>query len=255
VVDLEAPHSWPPEVRDRLEGFAQRLSGRPGFRPADVYANDLSFGLHTDLDLEAEIRAHLASELVLMYHGTRLLPHEVDTIRADGLRLLTDDLRRDKVDGARTHYPELLSQVEAELLLASGPLSWGIHHQVRRGELCVVAPLSIIAGEEGMRPLLEDWGGESLAWAAHDRDQAGIDCGRAIRALSKASLPSIIEVAIRGSELPATTDLWRVMVGSILVCNEPWNEWHLHTAISRQDIVDILQPGHLRWSDSYAVIR
>ena len=251
LVDLEDPGTWTPEVRDRLEVVAHLFRRQPGFSSADACANDLSIDVRADLDLEGEVRTLLARERLLMYHGTRLLPHEVNCILSDGLRALTDELRRDKLDAARAHQPDLLSTADVDLLLVSGPLFWRYAHEARRGEVCVVAPLAIVAGDEGMRSLLQDWGGESLAWAAHMNNEDGMKCRRTIQALSAASAPSIVEVSIAGSELPDTTDLWRVMVGRLLGCLEPWNEWHLRRPIPAESVLDIIQPGSPRWSDAW----
>ena len=250
-VDLGDPGTWPPEVREQLEDVAHLFRRQPGFSGADTYANDLSLDVQADLDLEAEVRILLARERLLMYHGTRLLPHEVNRVLSVGLRALTDELPRDKLDAARVHHPDLLATGDVDLLLASGPLFWGYAHQARRGEVCVVAPLAIVADDEGMRPLLQHWGGESLAWAAHMKNEDGTKCQRTIQALSAASAPSIVEVSIAGSELPDTTDLWRVMVGHLLGCLEPWNQWHLRKSIPADAILEIIQPGNRRWSDAW----
>jgi hypothetical protein len=90
---MRAPHGlgscFAPLQRDRLEVVAQLFRRQPGFSAADAYANDLSVDVQADLDLEAEVRTLLARERLLMYHGTRLLPHEVNRILSEGLRALT----------------------------------------------------------------------------------------------------------------------------------------------------------------------
>jgi len=249
LVDIGNPRTWPPSLHGVVEGLARQAEQHVEFRGSDTFAYDMRLR-HPDYDAEAEIglRSALDGYLLAAYHATRLLHHEGEWLRADGLLPLTDDLRRRKLAGARRHHPELIGDDEVALLLASGPLSWDAGQSgARRARLNVVAPLAIFLHDDGLRPLLKDWGGESIAWAGHVGSREGPACAAAVKRLSAVSIPTIVEVGLAASELCEYRYLWPAMVGNLLGLRMPWNQWILESSVPATRVLDLIQPGHRRW--------
>ena len=92
-IDPDAQATWPDASRRWAEEHARRLAGSTQFL-AD---------LAVSLEQEDEFRRTFGPRRVLAYHSTRLLPHEVDTISAGGLRLLDEQLVRDRIADAIAH--------------------------------------------------------------------------------------------------------------------------------------------------------
>ncbi|MEL5957450.1 hypothetical protein AADR41_22270 [Streptomyces sp. CLV115] len=100
--------------------------------------------------------------LVRAWHCTRLLDHEVDGIRGQGLRKLEGDL----VEGLllEVHRRGLLSAeqyaaLRAKHSLAPGAKSWGM----REGQICLaLSTAAFLDNPDGFWRLLGHWRGESL---------------------------------------------------------------------------------------------
>jgi hypothetical protein len=229
-----------------VEGLARQAEQHVEFRGSDTFAYDMRL-CHPYYAAEAEIglRSALDGYLLAAYHATRLLHHEGEWLRADGLLPLTDDLRRRKLAGARRHHPELISDDEVALLLASGPLSW--QSGERSARLNVVAPLAMFLHDRGLPPLLDSWGGESIAWAGKLSSEAGQTCAAAVKRLSAVSIPTIVEVGLAARELCDYKHLWPAMVGNLLGLRMPWNQWILESSVPPTRVLDVIQPGHRRW--------
>ena len=177
-----------------------------------------------------------------MYHGTRLLPHELDELKVTGLQPLSQGLRSRRARGALQHHSDLLTADDAELLLANGPLRWQ-GSAVRLGLLFLVAPLAVVA-DDGMSRLISMWGGESLYW--HHETADGLRCQEAIKRLTAVSIPSVVCIGPRASDLSDRKDLWPQFVG-VRSNLEHGNEWTTHSSVTHLNIVDVLQPGHPLW--------
>jgi hypothetical protein len=236
IVDLADIASWPEAVERLISEKADRLTANRAFKPRRQYAYDLS----PDDELEDELKAALSDTEIRMYHATRLLPGELEAVRAEGLRSLSDELRRAKLDYALGW----ISEEERALLEGSGPLHWSDHPQPdRRGLLYVFGPFGPARYEWGLNPLLYTWGGESI-YFGNDRDGP---LSEVIARLTVASRPAFIEVGVRVQELNRWKNLWPSMVGGVLQCKKPWNEWHLRCDIPPERVLDVIQPGHPRW--------
>ena len=213
------------------------MTANPAFKPRRQYAYDLG----PDDELEEELKAALADAFILMYHATRLLPGEPEAVRAEGLRALSDDLRRAKLDLALGS----ISEKERSLLEGSGPLHWPDHPQPdRRGLLYVFGPFGPAQYEAGLDSLLYTWGGESIYFG---NDREGDPLFEVLGRLTAASRPAFTEVAVRVDDLSRWKALWPSMVGGLLQCKDPWNEWHLRCDIPPDQVIDVIQPGSPRW--------
>jgi hypothetical protein len=252
-LDLGEPGEWSGAARRVLEALAHDVAGRPEVADRDLddsdddglSASDLA---HHDLDYaeeaEQRLREALAGHELLAYHASRLLPHEADWIRTEGLRTASTGLVDRRLRGAAEHYPEMLSEDEMELLRCSGPLAWQ-RGTVRLGLLWVVAPYAIFEEEAGFGRLLGSWGGETIGWTNNEA------AGAVVERFTRESLPSIVQVAVALEEVPEFEQLWPTAVGRFLGLPRASTEWGLTVSLGPERIVDLLHPEHPRWPSRF----
>jgi hypothetical protein len=211
-----------------------------GFPASDLAHHDLDYAD----EAEQRLRDALAGHELLAYHASRLLPHEADWIRTEGLRTASTGLVDRRLRGAAEHYPEMLTEDEMELLRRSGPLAWQ-RGAVRLGLLWVVAPHAIFEEERGFDRLLGLWGGETIAWTNNEAAAAVVE------RFTRESLPSIVQVAVALEEVPEFERLWPTAVGRFLGLPRASTEWGLRVSLGPERVVGLLHPEHPRWPSSY----
>lgn len=79
VIDIDDAETWPDDVRAAADRWAAHLSGTSTVA-SELYMPDAA---------EVDFGQVLAGHLVVAYHATRLLPHEVGDVREHGLRMAT----------------------------------------------------------------------------------------------------------------------------------------------------------------------
>jgi hypothetical protein len=252
VVDLDLPQEWPNAVFECAEQVAAQVKMWPevgnGY-PADALP---SVDDRYSAEAELKLRHELAGCVVLAYHASRLLPYECDSIRRNGLRVLSDDLLTDKLARAHENFPEALSHDESNLLIRSGQLTSRRARDGRLGRLHVAAPFSVMEGQaHGFLPLLKKWGGEALGWTvdATSEVQPATDC---IARLSALSAPSIVEVGFTIDAIPEQRQIWPLAVGSILRLADRWTAWAVHCSLGPDAIIDVIQPDSDRWPSYFS---
>ncbi|MEU7028851.1 hypothetical protein AB0A60_19445 [Streptomyces sp. NPDC046275] len=156
IVDVDVPATWPRPLADLVGKLAD-----------DARHADHAPEYYQDLDLlshEDTVLAHLEGHLVRARHHTRLLDHEKDAIRAQGLRLLNAQLVNDRLDQA--HALGYLSNAEHEKLRSvnetvPGQRSWGR----REDQVCLTLSAAPQTHHvDGIYRLLTYWGGEAIYW-------------------------------------------------------------------------------------------
>lgn len=248
LIGIGDPATWPLSVRAIVEELAEQVERHPGFGGPDTFTSELSRLVGADHDGHAEgaLRSALDTHLFVAYHATRLLAHEAEWIRAEGLLPLSDELRRRKLIGARAHHPELIDDDDVALLLKRGLATWDDDdgHLVRYGQLHVLAPLS--DDDQGLDDILSAWGGESIAWAGEGDER----CAAAVKRLTHVSVPTLVELAVAAQGL---CGLWSVMVGNLLQLRHPWSDWVTQSAIPPRHVLDLIQPGNPRWPTRHSI--
>lgn len=156
IVDVDVPATWPGP-----------LTGLVGELADHARRSDHAPENYQDLDLlshEDTVLAHLEGHLVRARHHTRLLDHEKDAIRAQGLRLLNAQLVNDRLDQA--HALGYLTSVEHERLrtvneTVLGQRGWG----KREDQVCLtLSAATQVHHIDGIHRLLTYWGGEAIYW-------------------------------------------------------------------------------------------
>lgn len=88
IVDVDDPGTWPERVREWVERWGrQRIA-------------DLHEGTDVSTAQEDGFRDLLEGTRLLAYHSTRLLEHEIEAIRRDGLAPLSAELVSGRIDRA-----------------------------------------------------------------------------------------------------------------------------------------------------------
>jgi hypothetical protein len=152
VVDVDDSTTWPEELSAQVNKLADQIR---------IANNDLSELPCCDLALwehEEGIRRLLDGYLLRAYHATRLLPHEVDAVHAQGLRILSPELVKGRL--ATAHQLGYITDVEHHKLLAGKTLTSN-----RLDQICLFLSTTTIARDaDGLHLLLNTWGGEGIYW-------------------------------------------------------------------------------------------
>lgn len=241
LVDIGSPDAWPEALRAEVDAIAGELTDSRLIE--SEFAADL-WRLDPDGALEARLGAVLDGHQIACYHATRLLPHEVDAIIRHGMRVLSDELLRDKVRGAVRHHPDLIDDATAESMTTMGPLTWQGTRDGRVGRLWVVAPFAMFAehGLSGFGGLLGSWGGEALGWLSNESPSVAEAAAR----LTAASTATIVAMAVDATTL-RTRPLWPILVGLHLDLIGPGQEWAVTEDVPAGRVVDLLHPVDPRW--------
>lgn len=183
----------------------------------------------------------LQGERVRAYHATRLFPHEVESIRTTGLRLLTPELFTTKLYEAR----ELgyLTVDEHALLLKEAINGYRQHGDGRGHRVCLaVGSAAYDDMPGGVRDLLSLWGGE-LIYRAYGRTTPTYarlsQLGRASIVVSDIELPEPM--------LPRSGYERRNLLMAFVACQlgrpDAWIEIHYPYAIAGSEVYAIWHPG------------
>ncbi len=163
-IDLDVVDAWPVDVRDAVEGI---IEDRPDF-------DDVEYSDEVELtaDEREVIDAAVNGVPLLCYHATRLLPHEVESIRANGLLPLTPDLVTHRLEAA-VSTGRIDAGVASRLLPAA--LKYAIDDG-RKDQVCLIGSRLSLRSRPGFWRLFTFWGGEAIYWDLAD-DAPNLDLG------------------------------------------------------------------------------
>ena len=150
-LDIDDPSTWPSAVLEPVRMVAEQLRG----------TTELTNDLNIPLDDEDDFHALLSGWLVRAFHATRLLDHEVQMIRAQGLRPLSVELIEERINNAFDH--SCVSEEERDQLRNAHVFATG-ETLNRAGEVSLFFPERDLAQRpEGFENLLAWWGGEAIS--------------------------------------------------------------------------------------------
>ena len=144
-MDPDEVCTWPAALCDALaEAVADWI--------LETAASDLEVPLS-----DTEVTALLDGRPLRVYHATRLLAHEIESVRGDGLHALTPELVERRIGGAVN--AGAITATDAERFRAQTVYANGSRGR-RSDQVCAVAGLSAFTeGWRGVWPLLNTWGG------------------------------------------------------------------------------------------------
>ncbi len=228
VIDVSSQQTCPEDVRKVVNRAAKRLRGSTRCCPDLVLTEE-----------EDAFRHMLGARLIRAFHCTRLLDHEVEAIRHDGLRPLTRELITDRVEAA--YRSGALSQTEHDHLLEKHVFAVG-NPMGREDQVCLVLPERMLDGD-GVLPLLETWGGEAIYWS-----HSGTEFKRT--RLQSIGRPSVVVASLDFSvpgEHFVCADLLHCFVGKVLNLSDVGADVFFKAPVPAKYIEAIWQPGDPRY--------
>jgi hypothetical protein len=223
-IDLDEGATWPEATRRWAHEHAGRLAG------STQWLADLAISL----EQEDEFRQTFGARKLIAYHNTRLLPHEAQAIRAGGLRLLDEQLVRDRISnavarGALSHA----ARREAE----TGNIYAIRNVEGRASRICLVIGRSTFDEDPGgCDSLLRYWGGEAIRGGPGE-----------VPELATIGTPSIVVAQLgltRRHDDPYSYPLLaKLFVGLLLRLEGCYGELHYAEPVAGADVLAIWQPG------------
>lgn len=168
VVDVEDSVTWPEpltelfadfrEILSRFEERQRQIDGVPGARFTQT--NEFADGRRAVVGKGEQI---LATERLLAFHCSRLLPHEAESVKAEGLRLPSPDFLCERV--RRAVDEGYLTREIAERLLAENQAA----DPARQGSIFFGNARSSLKQVHLVCRFFQSWGGEAL-YISHEDD-------------------------------------------------------------------------------------
>lgn len=227
-IDVETRSTWPEETRRWAEEHAARL----------VDSTEFVTDLAISPELEDDFRQTFGPRKLLAYHSTRLLPREAEAVRRSGLRVLDEQLVRERItdaiaDGALANGARL--QAETGNVYAIG------NQQHRENQICFVIGRAVFdENPGGVDPLLRYWGGEAIRGGPAE-----------VPAFATVGAPSIVVATLnltrRHNDPYSWPSLAKLFVGSILGLNGRFADVHYPDPVPGRDIVAIWHPGDIEY--------
>lgn len=235
MLDLDVVGSWPSEVLTAVDWtLAHRV---------DLVGTEYSDEIELSLSEGELIGQAIGDTQMALYHATRLLPHEVISIRERGLLPLTPDLVNLRLDAA-------IAAGAINAALAERLRPHALRYAVEPGrtrQVCFSGSRRSLQQTSGFWRLFTYWGGEAIYWELDDRlpDPALVQLGCiGTPAVVVASLPPRGPRHNRGRrDLRLAERLVAVRLGL-----EPGLETHVDRAHS-DEIVDVVLQGSAEWDE------
>jgi hypothetical protein len=222
AIDIDESGTWPEPVREWVKPYVESLRG------TTTFTSDLA----VPLEREDELRALLGDQL-LAFHCTRLLDHELDAVRRQGLRPLTLELVVERIDAAHAHGH--LSDRDRERLRQRNLFALN-DARYREQQVCLVLGRSGL-DDSGVVPLMSRWGGEAISMADPDSTEPAAFIGR------PAVVVTAIDLSVSHTVSPTFPSLGKLFVGAGLGTNGRYADVLLRAPVPAGDIVSIWQPG------------
>ena len=247
------PDTWPADVQDHVDRLALNCETNPE-NSEDTLSCELVPEALDAFTAERDFLEVLDDRRIVLYHATRLLPHEVTLIRLLGLLTLSEEGRDRRLDKVIEQYGKVIKPERLEALRRSGPLARNsVQRSARLGVLYGVTPLNATFQDAGssMTVFLENWGGESFYGAAYSDE----DIAETIRELSRKSTATIVEFSVPASFLAGNSYLWRIFVGQLHGWEGACGEFRIGHNIPPKQILDLLHEDSPRWPREIGVLR
>ncbi len=233
TIHLEMAVTWPTPIRNIVSEVANRLP---------VKLEHYSGGGELS-EREDEFRALFAGKRLRAYHCTRLLPHEIEDVRRGGLRLLTEDLVRRRIEEATIHG-YVSRQLGDELL--QGHVFATREHDNREKRVCFFLSTNVLRERVGsVWYLMTLWGGEAISFSS--RSSAFEEH------LKNLGTPAVIVVDLDISDPHRTHHAWpgilHAFVAKYLGERDADADVHYTRNVEGTRVVDVWTPGHPRYDE------
>ncbi len=230
-IELDMPVTWPPDVKAMVVEVAQGLHA-----PLGSFSNGGGLA-----EREDEFRSLFAGRSIRAFHCTRLLDHEVERIRRNGLLLLTERLVNDRIENAIVHGD--ISRKLGDELLKAHVFSTR-EHDNRENMLWFFLSTYVLRDRVGsVWILMRFWGGEAISFS--DKSLGYLEL------LEELGQPTIVvvDLDLSGSNRVhrASPGLLRAFVGRYLGEKDADSVIRYVADVPGERVVDIWQPGHPKY--------
>lgn len=152
-LDPDSPGDWPAELQQVVRSLDEITP--PATHVVDLEVSDAA---------DVRVREAMSHYRIKAFHATRLLPHEVEAIKAEGLRAFGAVLFDDRIEGAFRHGH--LTEAERAVLLGAHMHAVGEENDRgnRTGVWLTLRRVSL--DHHGNRNLLGLWGGEGISFSS-----------------------------------------------------------------------------------------
>ncbi|MHB8423934.1 MAG: hypothetical protein ACYDB9_02090 [Gammaproteobacteria bacterium] len=203
TIDLEDDTTWPEPFREKALTSKQLVIAylrerdridRLAVTDVLIRINRPPNGYESDyLLLIDQLEAMMATYRIVAYHCTRLTPREVVNIKSNGLRVLTADLVRNKIESCAADGH--ITQTDAEYLLSSEYIAHTLEnkYEKRMGHICYCPNRSTLRSGGDVHRLFRLWGGEAI-YGGHEDDD------RISGVLRRVGVPYIVKCAVPWSD-------------------------------------------------------
>ena len=229
LIDPDDKATWPAELQDQVARWSAVLDDEEHWQdatPPDAVSRSLE--------------SALAGWSVLTYHCTRLLDHEVDGIRADGLQPFSRHLFDHKIQAAQDAGAITASERDALLrghMYGCGDLP---RRGAREGQVWLVAGgRDFDRDAEAFEELLLHWGGEGIYFAT-----GAMSMKPWLQTLGK---PTIVVVALPFTAVGRRHSWWGPLANLLLAAHRAipaHGDVICWSPVPADRVVDLWQPGH-----------
>ncbi|MCW2750150.1 MAG: hypothetical protein JWR83_1260 [Aeromicrobium sp.] len=228
LIDPDDRRTWPSRVKRFADQTVDRVRG------STEYVSDLP--IRED---DQPFRELLEPDLLLAYHATRLLPHEIDTIQREGLRQLSPDLIAGRVAAAYAAGAITDEQRDA-LATASVFHDRDASADVRRDTVCAFLSRRILAEDvAGVWPLITTWGGEGIYMSS-----AGARLRPVLKTIGTPAVVMLgLDLSAPGRHL-VFPGVLHCFIGKSLGLRNRGADVHFRGSVPSEQIIDIWTPGH-----------
>jgi hypothetical protein len=221
AIDVDDQATWPDELLEQVDAWLAALE------PGQEYPGDL------DLPQDEWAPELLAGRPLRAYHATRLLPHEVLRVLAEGLLPLTRDLVESRIAGA--HAAGYIEDEDAALFRRTNVFRHD-GGRGRRDQVCLILGDTPLRQSRGVGELLRTWGGEAqYAASLEPRDRLKL-LGRPTIVVAR------VHLSVPG-EHRTYPHVQKVLCGARLGLSDSWADVMYRSPVPPQQIVGVWQPG------------
>jgi hypothetical protein len=225
AMEVDDPGSWPQPIYQYVEKRSEELAG----------TSESMLDLPIDPVEDSQFARLFNGLLLLPYHCTRLLPHEVESVRREGLAPLTEDLVRRRIEEAHLHTA--INEAERDRLL-DGHIFATNEADHRAGQVWFfLSRHTLDLRWNSIWRFVEFWGGEGIYWNFERTNMED-----RIRTMGK---PTVVRAGLKATTMEpgAIRSLLKPFVGRFLGFEDHDSEVCSHEAIPGDQIFDIWQPG------------
>jgi len=232
IIDLDDRATWPLAIHEEVAKWANKLDG----------TTEYTGGLALRIEDELSFRDLFEGYLFRVYHCTRLMPHETDMVRKNGLRPLSAELITERVTAAKEYG--CITEQQASRFQNAHVFATGEQNN-RKSQVCFVLSKNIFRNNiKACNPLLTTWGGEGMYMSSGAK--------HFLAELKILGTPTIVIALIETDKSKLSKvfpSLLKAFVGSTLGLKDANADIFYKSSVPSQHIENIYQPSNPKYGE------